>query len=99
MLFPNPGRKRPQRIGCEVTQGVRVQVPLVSAQSGGQSVACGLSELKEGERLGGGENVESDIRAGLHEGLGVERFIVEQEEYTVPPLESCKASLDALLRL
>ncbi len=33
------------------------------------------------------------------EGLGVERFIVEQEEYTMPPLESCKASLDALLRL
>lgn len=31
--------------------------------------------------------------------MGVEHFIVEQEEYTMPPLESCKASLDALLRL
>jgi len=31
--------------------------------------------------------------------LGTARFIVEQEEYTMPPLESCKASLDALLKL
>lgn len=27
---------------------------------------------------------------------GVNRFIVEQEEYTCPPLQSCKKSLDAL---
>jgi sugar phosphate isomerase/epimerase len=33
------------------------------------------------------------------QGLGTARFIVEQEEYTLPPLESCKASLDALLKL
>ena len=31
--------------------------------------------------------------------LGTSRFVVEQEEYTIPPLESCKASLDALLKL
>ena len=30
---------------------------------------------------------------------GTEHFIIEQEEYTLPPLESCKASLDAVLRL
>ena len=33
------------------------------------------------------------------ESLGVERFIVEQEEYTMPPLESCKASLEGLRAL
>ncbi len=32
-------------------------------------------------------------------GLGTKRFIVEQEEYTMPSLDSCKASLDALLKL
>jgi len=32
------------------------------------------------------------------QGLGTTRFIVEQEEYTLPPLQSCKASLDALLQ-
>lgn len=37
------------------------------------------------------------IKAGKE--LGTTRFVVEQEEYTVPPLESCKASLDALLKL
>lgn len=31
--------------------------------------------------------------------LGVERFIVEQEEYTMPPLQSCEASLKALEKL
>lgn len=37
------------------------------------------------------------IRAGQQ--AGTEHFIIEQEEYTLPPLESCKASLDAVLRL
>ena len=37
------------------------------------------------------------IRAGRE--AGVEHFIIEQEEYTLPPLESCKASLDAVLKL
>ena len=37
------------------------------------------------------------IRAGQQ--AGAEHFIIEQEEYTLPPLESCKASLDAVLRL
>ena len=31
--------------------------------------------------------------------IGVEHFIIEQEEYTLPPLESCKASLEGVLRL
>lgn len=31
--------------------------------------------------------------------IGTTRFIVEQEEYTMPPPDSCKASLDALLKL
>ena len=37
------------------------------------------------------------FRAG--EQAGVEHFIVEQEEYTLPPLESCKVSLDNLLSI
>lgn len=31
--------------------------------------------------------------------VGVEHFIIEQEEYTLPQLDSCKKSLDGLLRL
>lgn len=40
-----------------------------------------------------------DFDAIVAEGLaaGVEHFIIEQEEYTLPPLESCKRSLDRLL--
>lgn len=37
------------------------------------------------------------IRAGQK--AGTEHFIIEQEEYTLPPLDSCKASLDAVLKL
>lgn len=37
------------------------------------------------------------IKAG--QAAGTEHFIVEQEEYTMPELESCKASLDAVLKL
>ena len=35
----------------------------------------------------------------LGQKIGTEHFIVEQEEYTLPPLDSCKVSLDNLLKL
>ena len=35
----------------------------------------------------------------LGQEIGTKHFIVEQEEYTLPPLESCKVSLDNLLKL
>ncbi len=37
---------------------------------------------------------EAIIKAGIE--AGTEHFIIEQEEYTLPPLESCKVSLDNL---
>lgn len=37
------------------------------------------------------------IKAG--QAAGTEHFIIEQEEYTMPVIESCKASLDAVLKL
>ena len=42
-----------------------------------------------------------DFEAIIHAGkeAGVRHFIVEQEEYTLPPLESCKVSLDNLKQL
>lgn len=40
---------------------------------------------------------EAIIQAG--KAAGTEHFIIEQEEYTLPPLESCKVSLDNLLSL
>ena len=40
---------------------------------------------------------EAIIKAGIE--ASTEHFIVEQEEYTLPPVESCKASLDYLKSL
>jgi sugar phosphate isomerase/epimerase len=37
---------------------------------------------------------EAIIKAGIE--AGTEHFIIEQEEYTLPPLESCKVSLENL---
>lgn len=37
------------------------------------------------------------IQAG--QAAGTEHFIIEQEEYTLPVIDSCKASLDAVLKL
>ena len=36
---------------------------------------------------------------GLGKEIGTKHFIIEQEEYTLPPLESCRVSLENLLKL
>ena len=51
------------------------------------NVECGTGTL----------DFENIVKLGQE--IGTKHFIVEQEEYTLPPLESCKVSLDNLLKL
>ena len=64
-----------------------------------------LMHLKE---LGADRKSNVEIGAGISDfaafirlgrEIGTEQFIVEQEEYTMPPLESCRKSLESLLKL
>lgn len=64
-----------------------------------------LTHLKE---LGADRKTNVEIGTGVLDfvsiitearSAGVEHFIIEQEQYTMPPVDSCKASLDALLKL
>lgn len=56
------------------------------------------ADRKANVEIGAGiMDFESIITLGRE--IGVEHFVIEQEEYTLPPIESCKRSLDNLLKL
>ncbi|MBQ8973322.1 MAG: sugar phosphate isomerase/epimerase [Clostridia bacterium] len=55
-------------------------------------------DRKANVELGAGV-LDFDAIVRLGQEIGTEHFIIEQEEYTLPPIDSCKVSLDTLLKL
>lgn len=55
-------------------------------------------EPKRNVEIGSGK-VDFSSLITLGKSIGIQHFIVEQEAYTMPPLESCKASLEGIKRL